>query len=188
MGNKISPKELLDLAMEVGILKRVIRTGWQKKGVADPESVAEHTFRTAILAMILAPQYSLDQSKVLKMALVHDLGEAAIGDVIWEQGKVVIGSKEEKHKDERQAINDMFADNPHFQEYVELWEEFEKQETAEAKFVKQLDKLEMVIQAFEYKKEGSNKESLQEFWDNAEKYLSNQELGRYFEELKKLKK
>lgn len=120
----ISPKELLNLTFEIGQLKRVIRTGWQNKEVKDPESVAEHTWRVAMLGMLLASQYGLDQNKVAKMAMVHDLGEATIGDVIWEQGKSIIGSREEKHRDEQQAVENMFKDNPHFAEYVELWKEF----------------------------------------------------------------
>lgn len=183
----IAPKELLNLVFEIGLLKRVIRTGWQNKGVNDPESVAEHTWRVAVLGMMLAPQYNLDQNKVMKMAMVHDLGEAAIGDVIWEQGKKIVGSQEEKHRDEQQAVEDMFKDNPHFAEYVELWKEFEAQETAEAKFVKQLDKLEMVIQAYEYEQEGQNPETLNEFWENAEKYIKDNHLEVYFDELKDLR-
>ena len=185
--NNISPKELLNLAFEIGLLKRVIRTGWQNKGVTNPESVAEHTWRVAMLGMMLAPQYELDQNRVIKMAMVHDLGEAAIGDVIWEQGKKIIGSREEKHKDEQQAVENMFKDNPHFSEYVELWKDFEAQETAEAKFVKQLDKLEMAIQAYEYEQEGHEARSLDEFWDNAEKYLKGNSLEGYFIDLKKLR-
>lgn len=183
---KISPKELLDLAFEIGTLKKVLRTGWIVKGVEDAESVAEHTWRVTMLGMVLAQQYNLDQLKVMKMSLVHDLGEATIGDVVWEQGTVVIGSQEEKHKDESKAVEDMFRDNPHFKEYVELWKEFEAQKTAEAKFVKQLDKFEMVIQAFEYESSDNYKQSLQEFWDNAEKYIKGNDLEEYFKYLKEL--
>jgi 5'-deoxynucleotidase YfbR-like HD superfamily hydrolase len=185
---KISEKELLNLIFEVGVLKRTIRTGWQKKKIKDPESVAEHTWRVVVLAMILAPQFKINQDKAMKMALVHDLGEALIGDVIWEKGKKIIGSQTEKHKDEKGAIEKMFADNPHFKDYVLLWEEFEKQETTEAKFVKELDKIEMAIQAYEYEQEGYSKTALQEFWDNAEKYLANGRLNSYFNYLKTLRK
>jgi len=63
---------------------------------------------------------------------------------------------------------------------VELWKEFNGQETREAKIVKQLDKLEMVIQALEYEKEGYPSEWFDEFWENAEKYLKGQELEPFF--------
>ena len=127
----IPNEELLDLLSETGLLKKVQRTGWVLKGVKDVESVAEHTWRVALMALILAPQLGLDQLKLTKMALVHDLGEASIGDIKWESGKKVIGSQKKKHHDERKEINKMFADNPSFKEYVGLWEEFVEQKTTE---------------------------------------------------------
>jgi len=74
--------------------------------------VAEHTWRVAMLALLLAPELNLDQSRLVKMALVHDLGEIGIGDIKWESGKKVIGSQKKKHADEEETINQMFADNP----------------------------------------------------------------------------
>ena len=176
----ISHSELLDLILEIGILKRVQRTGWVLKGVKDVEPVAEHTWRVAMLALLLAPELGLDQLKLVKMALIHDLGEAGIGDIKWESGKKVIGSQKKKHNDEERIIRQMFADNPSFQEYIDLWKEFSAQKTREAKIVKQLDKLEMVIQALEYEKEGYPSEWFDEFWENAEKYLKGQELEALF--------
>lgn len=183
----ISEKEFLDLFLEIGLLKKVQRTGWVLKGVKDVESVAEHTWRVAMLALILSPQLKLNQLKIVKMALIHDLGEVVIGDIKWESGKKVIGSQEEKHRDEKKAIRKMFADNPNFQEYVLLWKEFNEQKTREAKILKQLDKLEMTIQALEYQKEGTPRKKLEEFWENAEKYLKGQKLEPYFNFLKRKK-
>lgn len=185
--NKIIERELVKIVFEFGALKKVVRTGWKNKGIKDPESVAEHSFRCAILAMFLAPQLSLDQNKLVKMALVHDLGEAVIGDLIWERGKKIIGSQKEKHIDEGKAVKEVFGGNPDLQEYIQLWEEFETQKTAEAKIIKQIDKLEMVFQALEYEKEGYSPSNLKEFWDNAEKYLRGNVLDNYFEELKRRK-
>lgn len=182
---KISKKDLINLLLEVGTLKKVLRTGWVLKGVKNAESVADHSWRVAVIASLLAKQLNLNQEKLVKMALIHDLGEALIGDIKWESGAKVIGSQKEKHADEEKAIKKMFSDNPSFQEYVELWEEFEAQESKEAKAVKQIDKLEMAIQAFEYESEGHK--DLGEFWENVEKYLKNQSLEPYFTELKKLR-
>jgi len=190
----ISNNEFLDLFLEIGLLKKVQRTGWVLKGVKDVESVAEHTWRVAMLALVLAPQLNLDQLKLTKMALIHDLGEIDIGDIKWESGNKVIGSQEKKHRDESKAIKKMFADNPNFAQYVELWEEFNDQKTKEARVVKQLDKLEMVIQALEYEKEYCARAAclptarFDEFWENAQKYLAGQELEPYFRFLKKERK
>jgi len=185
---KISEKEFINLALEIGLLKNVIRTGWAVKGVKNPESVADHTWRMAILALVLAPQLNVDRDKLVRMTLVHDLGETFAGDIRWEKGKTVFGSQEEKHKKGKTAMDKMFADNPSFQEYLDLWQEFVDQETKEAKALKWIDKLETLIQAYEYEKLGLNTGSLQEFWDNVEKYLEGSELESYMDELKKLRK
>jgi 5'-deoxynucleotidase YfbR-like HD superfamily hydrolase len=181
-------KEFLDLALEIGILKKVQRTGWVLKGIKDVESVAEHSWRVAMLALFLGENLGLDTLKLVKMSLIHDLGEVLIGDVKWEQGAEVIGSQKKKHQDEGKAIQKMFADNPSFNEYVALWDEFNEQKTKEAKIVKELDKLEMAIQAFEYQKEGYSQELLEEFWENAEKYLKKGKLKEYFDFLKEQRK
>lgn len=184
MKNKIN---LLNLFLEIGILKKVQRTGWVLKGVKDAESVAEHTWRVALLTLILALDFKVDQLRAVKMALVHDLGETLIGDIKWETGNKVIGSKAEKHKDEQKAIEKMFSDNPNFKEYIDLWKEFEEQKTKESRFVKQLDKLEMVLQAYEYEKDEYPPKWFNEFWENAEKYLKGQELEPIFRQLQKMR-
>jgi 5'-deoxynucleotidase YfbR-like HD superfamily hydrolase len=58
---------------------------------------------------------------------------------------------------------------------------------SEAKFLKQIDKLEMALQALEYERDGQNSKSLNEFWENSEKYLSGKELDPYFKELQKMR-
>ncbi len=64
---------LIKFAKIVGKLKRLKRTGWVKNNIIDPESVAEHSFRLAVLTMVLAPKVGVDQLKTTKMALIHDL-------------------------------------------------------------------------------------------------------------------
>jgi len=132
--------------------------------------------------MFLASEFKADQLKLVKMALIHDLGEAAIGDLVWERGRRVIGSQKQKHSDELKAIKYIF-DSKNYQEYINLWQEFEEQKTLEARLLKQIDKLEMVIQTQEYEQEGSK--NLEEFWQNAEKYLKDSELSEYFRDMKK---
>lgn len=180
----IKNKEFLDLILEIGLLKKIQRTGWVLKGVKDVESVAEHTWRVAIFALLFAKDLRLDELKTVKMALVHDLGEVSIGDIKWERGARVIASQEAKHQDEAVAVRKMFADNPSFQEYLDLWQEFNRQKTKEAKAVKEFDKLEMIVQALEYQNEGYPKELFDEFWENGEKYLKNGQLKEVFAFLK----
>lgn len=184
----MNKEEFLNLLLEIGLLKRIQRTGWVLKGVKNAESVAEHTWRVAMLALLLADKLKVNQLKLVKMALIHDLGEIGIGDIKWESGKRIIGSQKQKHKDERNVVERIFADNPSFKEYVSLWEEFEEQKTRESKIVKLLDKLEMAIQALEYEKEGYSSDLFEEFWENTEKYLKNSELEEYLRLLQESRK
>jgi putative hydrolases of HD superfamily len=181
---KISPQELIKLALEINVLKRVIRTGWKRKGIINPESVADHSWMVTMLVYILAPHFNIDREKAIKIALIHDLGEISASDIVWEQGKQIIGSQEEKHSKERASIKKNFSSYP---DYINLWEEYISQQSEEAKFVKHLDKLEMLIQAYEYEKNRENQESLQEFWENVEKYLKDTEFEPYLNELKLLR-
>ena len=74
---------LAELARLAGALKRVRRRGWVLRGVTEPESVADHSFRTALLALVLARDDSFDRGRCVAMALVHDLAEAVVGDRVY---------------------------------------------------------------------------------------------------------
>ena len=127
-----------------GALKRLPRTGWVRSGVNSPESVADHSMRTAFLAMTLCPP-EVDKSRAVQMALIHDLAEANVGDITPLDGVSV----EDKHARERAAWTQI-SENLDNDEMQRLWQEMEEGKTPEARFVFQLDKLEMLIQAEEY--------------------------------------
>jgi len=173
-------KNLLELFRQAGLLKTVKRTGWALKGIEEVESVADHSWRVALMCALLGKEKNLDISKVVLMALIHDLGEIEIGDLRWESGRKVIGDQKEKHADEEKSVKKLFKGIKDSGEYVALWQEFNEQKTKEARFVKQVDKLEMAFQALEYEQAGCPKDSLNEFWENAEKYLEGQELEGLF--------
>ncbi len=78
-----------------GILKRTPRTGWVDVGIYEPESVADHTFRTAILCMLYADIEGLDTLKMLRLALIHDLPESMVGDLTPTQKNDQTKQKEE---------------------------------------------------------------------------------------------
>ena len=64
-------------------LKNVPRQGWKEKlEIINPESVAEHSYSTAVISMILSDLEGLNTEKIIKMALLHDLAESIIGDII----------------------------------------------------------------------------------------------------------
>ena len=124
-------------------LKMVTRSGWTSAG--EPESVAEHTWRLCLMAMLLygrAP--GIDHARLLRMCLIHDLGEALGGDV--PAPAQVEGG--DKARIERADLLELTATLPSDLqvEIVELWDEYEGASTPEAKLAKGLDKLETILQ------------------------------------------
>lgn len=143
---------LLEFLHIVGKLKEVKRTGWVRSGVVGAESVADHMYRMALMGFALGSADGVDSSKCIKMALVHDLGESIIGDLVTDGDKTDNITKAEKQQKERQAIADIadLVGGAVGEEIRELWEEFEACATPEARHLKDLDRFEMVLQASEY--------------------------------------
>jgi len=186
-------------------LKTTPRTGWvRQKAGPRIESVADHSWRISLMAMVAAASAAagqsadaegtdvapLDADKCVRMALVHDLAEAVVGDITPEEFSGVPDG--EKHRLELQAMQrmtDLLLPTPLLsgssgdadgddtnssssrkssigEEMLSLWKEYEAGETREARLVKDLDKLEMTLQALEYESDGRNEESLQGFFDS----------------------
>ncbi|NJL05633.1 MAG: HD domain-containing protein [Chloroflexaceae bacterium] len=146
-------------------LKLLPRTGWLQRGQAAPESVAEHTFGVASLALLVSEQIpDLDRGKLLALALVHDMAEALFGDL-------PIGARryfgaEAKHEAERRAMQELLAGlpDPDCATYLALWDEYASRNSREARLIKQLDRLEMLVQALAYKRAGN--QAMVEFWED----------------------
>jgi putative hydrolases of HD superfamily len=124
-------------------LKTVMRSGWTSEG--QQESVAEHTWRLCLMAMLLyghAP--GIDLARLLKMCLIHDLGEAIGGDVPAPAQKAGVSKADQERSDLLQLI----APLPPVlrREIIELWDEYEAAGSPEAKVAKGLDKLETILQ------------------------------------------
>jgi putative hydrolase of HD superfamily len=169
-----SLQNLIKFLEITGILKQTERTGWIEVGVYQPESVADHTFRTAILCMLYADIEDLDPLKLVRMALIHDLPEAVIGDLTPSQK-----TAESKEKEET-AISQILSLLPKKQmkTYLAVWKEYQEGKTREAKAVRQLEKIEMALQAKEYQKWGSASKSLERFIKSAEEATALPELKR----------
>jgi putative hydrolase of HD superfamily len=167
------PRRELDLLAFfhlAGRLKETARAGWALRGVAAPESVADHSFRLALLAFVLAPRADppVDRERSVAMALVHDLAECLVGDITPYDGV----SAEEKRRREEAALRelDALADGA---DLFDLWAEYDAAATPEARFVKELDKLETALQAAEYADSGAAAaDDLREFRDAAERRLT----------------
>jgi putative hydrolases of HD superfamily len=178
MLDKMTDSSLQDIVkfLEIaGVLKRTPRTGWVDVGVYQPESVAGHTFRTAVFCMLYADMEALDPLKLLRMALIHDLPEAIIGDLMPSQKTA------ETRENEENAMNQMLNLLPTRQRenYLAVWNEYQEGKTREAKAVRQIEKIEMALQAKEYEKFGSTKESLERFIKSAEEATAWPELKRF---------
>jgi putative hydrolase of HD superfamily len=136
-------QRIANFLFEVGMLKRTPRTGWQFLGSGD-ESVAEHIFRTTMIAYVLARlSEGVDTDRVLRMALFHDLPEGRTGDLNYMSQKYV-------KADEVAATADMTRGLPFGPEIVELMDEFRAQTTPEAVLARDADNLEMLIQLKEH--------------------------------------
>jgi 5'-deoxynucleotidase YfbR-like HD superfamily hydrolase len=171
--------ELLEFFHDVGKLKSLKRSGWLRTDISNPESVAEHSFRTAVMAMVLGDILELDTNKLLKMALLHDMPEILTGDIT----PLDEMNEDEKRKGESKAVKEILKDIPNADEYIALWYEFEKQQSPEAKLIKNLDKLEMALQAAEYYEEFSHWE-LFAFIRDAENRIDIPEVRNLFEKIR----
>ncbi len=180
-----SPKKVIDFLISTAKSKRILRTGWKREGIKDPESVAEHSFQLSIMAMVLlAEQYGVDREKLIKMAIVHDLGEAITGDIVWSRGKVVdIEKRKNKEAAEIAGIAKIFKTIDKLNEYKNIFQEMIEKKSFEARIFWQLDKLEMALQALEYEKEYHKK--LDEFFVNANLQIHTPFLRKIFREILK---
>ena len=162
-------------------LKQLFRQGWLKRGIPHQhcESVAEHSFGVAVLALWLSQAYypQLDQNKVLRMALLHDFGEIYAGDII----PVDAVGADEKHRREAGSVAQVFGKLPAGADCLSLWEEFEQGETPEARFVRQIDRLEMGLQAGVYAAQGLVQPD--EFFASARLALEDARLTELMDEL-----
>uniref|UniRef100_A0A7I4C9D0 5'-deoxynucleotidase n=1 Tax=Physcomitrium patens TaxID=3218 RepID=A0A7I4C9D0_PHYPA len=150
--NSLSPAAAIQFLTLIQRLKTTKRTGWVNHGVKESESIADHMYRMAVMAIISGDLPGVNKDRCVKMAVVHDIAEAIVGDITPNDNI----SKEEKNRLENAAIDEMcqlLEGGMAADEVRELWQEYENNSTPEAKLVKDLDKLEMILQAAEYETE-----------------------------------
>jgi putative hydrolase of HD superfamily len=131
-------KSIVDLMFEARMLKKIPRSGYPFLGAGD-ETVAEHSFLTAFIGLIITKLVQgIDREKVITMCLVHDIAEARTGDLNYLQKQYV-------RADEKAAISDATREIPFGQKLSSLIEEFNKADTLEAKLARDSDQLALML-------------------------------------------
>lgn len=168
-------KNSLNFLIEINKLKEQPRTGWVLMKVKNPETIAEHIFRTAFATWMLCQKKKLNVKRALKITLAHDLCEVYAGDMtpffyyidLPKNGepeekalmKWVRLSKKEKERrgkikfdKEKQSLSRLLKNLPPElkDDIFSSWIDYEKGISREGKFVRQLDRIEMLLQSIEY--------------------------------------
>jgi putative hydrolase of HD superfamily len=164
---------------QVSRLKDLRRAGWVRSGLPDAESVADHSFRTAVLVLVLADDLGVDAQRLLSLVLVHDLPESdpAVGDITPHCGI----ARDEKRRRERLAMEQLCAGVPGGDRLLSLWLEYDQGLTPESRIAHQLDALEMALQAREY--QARHDADLSEFLDSARERITHPALLRLLDDL-----
>lgn len=171
---------LLDFFKSSANLKNISRQGWiDRLSIIHPESVADHTFSMAIIGMVLSDSKNYDTEKILKMILLHDLAESVTGDITPEKK-----TKNEKIILENKIMKDILANLPKSLQiqYLKIWEEYQENKSSDAKFVHQVDKFEMALQAKFYQKQTSF-EKTKVFFETAKEEITDPSLLKFLEQV-----
>ncbi len=165
--------DILTFLLNVSRLKAMPRTGWVWRGVKNPETIAEHSFRTALMAWLLGSQSRLHVKRMIELALIHDMSEVYAGDITPYHGMapadpvkrlefmkrwVKLPQREKsirakrKFAIEKRSLARLVRNlSPRLREQIfSRWLEFTKGTSPEGRFVKQVDKIETFLQAIEY--------------------------------------
>ena len=184
-------ENLLKFFTEIGKLKKMPRRGWVIRDIKNPESIAEHTFRVAIMGWFLGEEKKkdFDIEKIIKMALIHDLCEVYAGDTTPYDSILPKGKKkrrelmktwprfsekekknlaDKKYKKEKEGLEKLIKDlPPKLKHQVKmLWLDYERGLSPEGRFFKQTDRVESFLQAVEYW-ETYKKPPQKPYWDQA---------------------
>ncbi len=162
---------------EAGTLKHTRRTGWWMAGVNDPESVAEHSWRTSIIASVIAKLEGADPARAAFLAVWHDTQETRTGDVNH------LGKKYAASADPEAVTADQTAGMPELLAATiqDLVAEYEAKDSPEAVCARDADKLECMLQGIEYKAQGY--QAAQRWIDNSRARLATETGQRLADEL-----
>lgn len=172
----MNDENILDFLAESGMLKRIKRSGWWMLGVPYEESVAEHSFRCAVLGYILAKMEKADTQKILMMTLFNDLHEARISDLhkVSHRYLNVRDAEKRAFKEQAEQLPDEIKT-----ELLNVREEHDSQETPESIIARDADILECLLQAKEYMDLGFK--NAEKFFKKAPEHLRTKSAKRLWE-------
>ncbi|MFH1359663.1 MAG: HD domain-containing protein [Candidatus Omnitrophota bacterium] len=170
----------LNFFAEAGLLKRVKRSGWWVAGIKDPESVAEHSFRTAVIGYYLAYLEKVDPYLVIVMALFNDIHEARIND-LHKMGHSYIDFKEAEKKVFKDQMKDLHGRLK--TELTALRGAYDQQHTKESLIARDADILECLLQAKEYFDSGH--QGAKKFFKRAPGFLRTKSAQKMWKEIQK---
>lgn len=165
-------KDIVNFIYELNHLKRIKHEGWRFIGIKDPESVAEHSLRTAQIGYILAKMEKYENPyEVCAIAVFHDVSECRIGDIHRIANRYIKVDNAEVVREQTQKFGEMGSD------IFSLWEQAEERSTKVGIIAKDADRLDMAFTAKEYLEKG---------YDYASDWMNNITIGLRTESAKKL--
>ena len=170
-------RNLLTFILKVSELTRLKRTGWVRMGIRNPETVAGHMFRMAVMCMLFESDKhdsAILNGSAVVLSLVHDIAECIVGDIIPSDPI----TPEQKHVMETTAMKTLVKDLPTGRMSLEFFNAFERYETqhiddAEAKLTKDMDKFDMIMQAHEYEQKGKKGTFLEQFFTSTKNVFTH---------------
>ncbi len=198
---------IVEFLVEIGVLKSEPRKGWVLIGKENPVTIAEHTYRTAVMAWVMAQQSESDLNleKIIKTALIHDTCEVKTQDKTpydgclpeekeewadlfdkWPRSSQTEKKEESLEKDEREieSLKRLTADLPPSlkEEIRRLQMDYIKKISEETRFVKQVNRLEALLQALEYGEEDKRR-PFRSWWVGTKELVDNPTLLQFLETL-----
>lgn len=151
-------------------LKTTKREGWRRFGIDNGESISDHMYRMAIMTMLAPPSLAqkLNIPHCTKMALIHDMAESVVGDITPVDTTVTKVEKARREAEVMEYISETLLGEVYGglvgENFKSIFQEYEDNETLEAKFVHDIDKMELLLQTIEYERKHEGKLELTEFY------------------------
>ncbi|KAJ9069805.1 hypothetical protein DSO57_1014918 [Entomophthora muscae] len=176
---EVSPAALLRFFLTLGNLKTTKRTGWIENEIAMPESISDHMHRMSMMALMVSDS-TIDIARCVLICLVHDVAEAIVGDIA-PSARMAKADKQRQEEAAMQGFVNQLGDSKQSKFMYDLWLEYESAESKEALLAKDLDKYEMIVQAFEYEK--SDNKVLDPFFESTKGKFTHPQVISWVNEL-----